>query len=366
MFIYFRFKSHVSIAKNSPLHRVKSGLSHTGICLLYLFTLCLGTAEASSAIQADEKFNGVSLESPPRAITEAVFKPIAELNANYVAIIPYAFSSTKDGDLDYNYFQQWWGEKPDGVRAMIEYARKNGLKVMLKPHVWVRGEGWPGDYDLASEAKWLEWQNNYREYILFYAQLAESQNVELFSVGTEYRKAAVKREAFWRTLIDEVRQVYSGKITYAANWDNFTNIPFWDKVDFIGIDAYFPLVFDKTPPVTKMVKAWHKDYEEIKALSKKYQKQVIFAEFGYKSVDGAAGNHWELHDNLAVNQQAQTNAYKALFKKFWDEEWFAGGFLWKWHLRPISETRVKTRFTPQGKHSEKAIREHFSQYPKEP
>lgn len=45
----------------------------------------------------------------------------------------------------------------------------------------------------------------------------------------------------WRELIAEMRKVYSGRLTYAANFDQYKEVGFWDALDLIGINAYFPL-----------------------------------------------------------------------------------------------------------------------------
>lgn len=45
----------------------------------------------------------------------------------------------------------------------------------------------------------------------------------------------------WRALIAEVRQVFHGQVIYAANFDQYREVGFWDALDGIGINAYFKL-----------------------------------------------------------------------------------------------------------------------------
>ena len=53
------------------------------------------------------------------------------------------------------------------------------------------------------------------------------------------------------------RAVYKGKLTYAANWDGeFEEVAFWDALDVIGVQAYFPLTEERVPSVTKLTQAW--------------------------------------------------------------------------------------------------------------
>jgi hypothetical protein len=58
-----------------------------------------------------------------------------------------------------------------------------------------------------------------------------------------------------------------------------------------------------------------------------------------------------------VNLDAQKIAYEAIYEKFWSEEWFAGGFLWKWYDYHESAGGMNNKnYTPQNKPAEDAIR----------
>ena len=230
------------------------------------------------------------------------------------------------------------------------------MKVMLKPHVWVLGEGWTGDYKVEGEENWKSWESDYKSYILHHASLAESLGVELFCVGTEYRMPARERPAFWRNLIAGVRKVYNGKITYASNWDNYNKIAWWDAVDYVGVDAYFPLTEEEDPGVEAIKAGWISLRSDLEAFSKKWGRKILFTEYGYQSANGGAGKHWEVDKSWEnTNMDLQSDAYKALYESLWDEDWFSGGFLWKWHLTSWGAEANKTRFTPQGKPAEKII-----------
>lgn len=50
----------------------------------------------------------------------------------------------------------------------------------------------------------------------------------------------------------DIRKEYPEKLNYTTNWDKYQNVPFWKDVDYIGIDAYFPLSENKTPSVMKL------------------------------------------------------------------------------------------------------------------
>ena len=310
-----------------------------------------------------DKINGVNFVGPPKPIPAEYMQSIKRVNANWVAIVPYAFSRQGQPSVNYNHSRQWWGERQEGVIATILYAQALGFKVMLKPHVWVMGQGWAGDFELKSEQDWKTWEKDYEAYILAYAKIADSMQVELLCIGTEYRKAVVKRAEFWKSLISKTRELYRGKLTYAANWDNYRSITFWDQLDFIGIDAYFPVCNHKTPQADSLVAHWSAEKDNIRKLHSRFDRPIIFTEYGYQSIDYAAGDHWKLRkDTLSVNLEAQANAYEGLYRVFWEEDWFAGGFLWKWHARndEVGGPDCK-RFTPQNKPASTVIMTWYSQ-----
>lgn len=98
-------------------------------------------------------------------------------------------------------------------------------------HLFVRGyepEGsLPEFLDLRSQAEraWAE-QVAYLD-----------QDDALAAVNARRRRLAGK----WRQLIAEVRERYSGVLTYAANFDQYELVAFWGELDLISINAYFPL-----------------------------------------------------------------------------------------------------------------------------
>lgn len=56
-----------------------------------------------------------------------------------------------------------------------------------------------------------------------------------------------KLDAHWRKLIGEVRKVFSGKLTFAANFDQYHEVGFWDALDWMGVNAYFKLRHELLP-----------------------------------------------------------------------------------------------------------------------
>jgi hypothetical protein len=216
---------------------------------------------------------------------------------------------------------------------------------------------------MSSEENWNALEDSYRSFILEYAILAQEVGAELFCIGTELEQFIVHRPAYWHQLIDDVRSVYKGKLTYAANWDEYKRVPFWSKLDYIGVDAYFPVSESKTPSVEESKVGWKKWKDELKGVSEKEKKKILFAEFGYRSVDYAGKEPWKSDYTMkTVNFEAQSNTTNALFEEVWQEEWFAGGFIWKWFIDHSKSGGLDdSQFTPQNKPVEELIRMHYRQ-----
>ncbi|MBT8253888.1 MAG: glycoside hydrolase, partial [Bacteroidia bacterium] len=223
-----------------------------------------------------------------------------------------------------------------------------------------------GSIEMDSEENWELLENSYRNFIIDYAKLADNLKVEMLCIGTELDRFVQRRPEFWSTLIKEIKSVYNGRLTYAANWDEFKRVPFWNELDLIGVDAYFPLSESKTPTVEDCREGWQNHKSTIVEISRKHRKPVLFTEFGYRSVDYTAKEPWNSDRRMnIVNLTAQSNAMTALFEEFWDEPWFAGGFVWKWfHNEEWIKADENSLFTPQNKPVEQVIKLNYSKFKK--
>ncbi|WP_062054455.1 glycoside hydrolase family 113 [Aquimarina longa] len=309
------------------------------------------------------KVNGISFVASPKEITSTEIDPVVKLNANWAAVMPFGFvKSLHTPSVVFNIEQQWWGERREGARKTIELLNNKEVTVMLKPQIWVwRGE-FTGNITMKTEKDWNIFEKSYEDFIMLYAALAEEMKVPLLCIGTELHTFVQKRPEFWKQLISKIRSVYKGQLTYAENWDQYTKVPFWDQLDYIGIDAYFPISERKTPTVEELKKGWKKYKKAIIALQSELKKPILFTEYGYRSIHFTAKEPWD-SSNVTENIDllAQHNALTALYEEFWDEPWFAGGFLWKWyHNHDEVGGETDNRFTIQNKPSEKLIKTFYS------
>jgi len=319
--------------------------------------------EYDNAVSPAEKMHGLTFVAPPEPFPENPMKAVNSVGATWISVVPYAYTRMDVPNVRFSeQGGQWWGERPEGVRETIRLAHEHGVKVMLKPQVYVP-YGWTGALDFKTDEDWTKWEDAYERYILRFAALADSTNTELFCIGTEFNNAIQKRPQFWTNVIKKIRVVYRGKLTYSSNWDDWARVPFWSDLDYIGLGGYFPLVDASTPEVPDLKTAWKPILERLKTLSQEKGKPVLFTEFGYLSVDGCGWRNWELERGIEgrnINEQAQANCLEALFATFQPETWWAGGFLWKWFPNMRGHEGYPERdYTPQGKLGEGVLKKWY-------
>ena len=332
-----------------------------------ILVLCVALVLCSCAatLPEFEKMNGVSFVAARDSITERHVQPLTTINANYAAIMPFGFvRDNTSPQVIHDTERQWFGETLGGTKQYIEQLRKRGIKIMLKPQLWYWHGKYTGTLEMTNEADWKVLETTYSDFILSYAKLAQELDVPLLCIGTELEQFVANREQYWNDLIVEIRKIYKGQLTYAANWDEYKRTPFWADLDFIGIDAYFPVSNMQTPTVEDCMEGWKKHLSGIEKMVNTYELPVVFTEYGYRSTDFTGKEPWDAnYDTGVVNLEAQANAMQALFETFWNQPWFAGGFVWKWfHYHDRVGGSENHMFTPQNKPVENVIKSVYSAY----
>ena len=323
-----------------------------------------------SCTQPSTQYKGVSWVGSPYKVTEKDMKPIANIGVNWIVQTPFGWQeSFNSPQIKLSTAgKYYWGETDEGIRVTHQHAKAYGIKTLLKPHLWLRGNGkgkWRSDIEMNSEEEWDLWFQSYTQFISHYATLAETYKIEALCIGTELHQTVVKKPEKWRTLIKHLRSIYSGKLTYAANWyKEYEEITFWDQLDFIGIQGYFPLSHSPSPSEKDLIEAWKIHLPKIESVSKAFNKKIVFTELGYKSTTDGAQKPWEWpehNENLVLNIDTQTRSYHAFFKTFWNKPWFDGVFFWKWFPNhSVSGGTENKGFTPQNKPAQIVIKQYFT------
>jgi hypothetical protein len=329
---------------------------------------------------------------------QAAMGQIIATGANTVTIIPNFFQENITSNSVYQRLgaedNRWDNESDtfEEVRQSILVAKERGLKVVLKPHVETeQPRAWRATFAPDDPKAWFD---SYKSMIVEYAKVAQEAGAEMFCIGTEMvsmtnpTKVTSDGKTYtqkWVEIINAVRAVYSGKVTYAATYEETPKVGFWDKVDYIGVDAYIPSSTINDPTVDQIVNAWIQPHfnpwirdifggksvvDYYKALSEHYGKQVIFTEVGYRSMDGANKDPGVFGGDGVYDPQEQVDGYTALFKVMenYGGQWLAGSFLWSYYsfenpMIPVADGGRGvpwTDYTTQHKPANNTVTEHYS------
>ena len=295
-----------------------------------------------------------------KGFSDLSMSSLTRTGCQYVAIIATWYQS------DYNVTEiKPGGNSPtdESIVHAIEQAHNLGLKVMLKPHLDLVKTGcWRGEIQFCEDVDWEKWFANYRDFIVHYAKLAEENDVEIFCIGVELSVPTTLKGDLWdKYVISEVKKVFTGPITYAANWnEEYQNITFWDKLDYAGLDAYFPLSDKDRPTMEDLREGWKQHMPAIEEWQKRINKPVILTEVGYKSSTGAAKAPWEHQLGPQVDLELQKDCYTAMFEAFWDEPWLYGIYWWYWGTNDRMGGSMDRGFNIQNKPAVEVVKEWYN------
>ncbi len=303
------------------------------------------------------------------------------------------------------------GTPSDGaILNLIDKIKSMGYKVMFYPMIFMNIEGKPWRGYMTGEStdvnNFFTKTNGYNSFINHYATLTKNK-VDAFIIGTEMKGLTSIQESSdnsfpavdeFISLATQVKATMgsSTKISYAADWSEYHSNDGWfnlDKlwassnIDFIGIDAYFPLsdepqnsIYDLTKTISgwesgegydwyysddertnkinfsndeyawKNIEYWwkntHTNPDDIATNWVPESKKIWFTEFGFPSVDGATNQPNVFynpdsvdggvprHSKGYVDILAQKLGIEATLKKWQDSDMVEEKILWAWDARP--------------------------------
>ncbi len=246
-----------------------------------------------------------------------------------------------------------WGTRDEEIERMLREAREVGLKVLVFPIVRVREQSNPGEWrgKLVPRDR-VAWWAAYRRFILHYARIAAKGRAALFSVGSELGNME-HEQLRWRALIEAVRGVFEGQLTYSANWDHFAYVRWWDALDYAGINAYHPVTLNPAATQAELEGAWRLIRATLQGwLALRVGKPLLFTEVGYPSVEGGAVRPYAHRAKGPVDLEEQRRAYAA-FTATWPGQ---HAFFWAWHGQGGPK---HIGYTPRGKPAEAVLRRFF-------
>ena len=250
--------------------------------------------------------------------------------------------------------------------AFIAKARAAGFKILIKPHVFSSqfydgSKRWRGSILMKSAADWKAWFAQYRAFIVAQATQAAADKVEMFSIGLEYVEATRGHAEEWRRIIKAVRAVYSGTLTYSADFNHETqNITWWDAVDVIGINGYFKMADRDSPELPTLMMGIVPHFARLAALAKKFNKKIVFTEIGFPSVPSAAIRPWQWPDGKeGPDPHLQERLFETAFAACGHADWCGGMYWWKYYEAP-EKTPHAIDYTPKNKPAEAVLKRWYT------
>ncbi len=170
-------------------------------------------------------------------------------------------------------FTDWYESYPEKVMLAA------GSQDILKSHYEVV---------LATSEAYLEWA-------------AETYyKADPFTSVTRVQERRALLYTLWEETIAGVREIFSGKLTYAANFDTYQNNSLWKLLDIMGINAYFQLRKDLSPLPSKELQdtldqAWISNFHDIRQFKERNEtpdQPLIFTELGYTYKENSSVEPW--------------------------------------------------------------------------
>lgn len=234
----------------------------------------------------------------------------------------------------------------ESLRHALRLAHDRGLQTVLKPHVDLLDDAWRGTIRPPDVDAWFD---TYRAMVHHHADLATETGAGALVVGTEL-SALVDREDAWRTTVAQARDRYDGPILYAANWDRYADIRWWDAVDRLGVDAYMPLTDRDDPTPERLARVWRREAAALGRFARREGVDLWLTELGVQSRDGANRTPWWSDGPQDLDEQA--HVLEAALEAVDGEPWIAGALLWRTAVDPSADL---DGFDILGKPAEEAV-----------
>ena len=312
---------------------------------------------------------------------------LAQTGANAVALnLQYGIDSVNSiAYADPNYT-----DSLDALSSTIQEALGYGRAVMVRPLINFVDPARNPEYD---QGEWRAYFNpsdpdaffaSYNQILLANAQVAQANGAQLLCIGAEIDQLCGPDYLdYWTDIIQSVRAVYSGDLTYAANWntatspwqgqhglpvgtgDLATQISFWDQLDYFGVDCYAPISDEPAPTLDDLVAGWTDTptdattaavtdglslIEYFQSVAARIGKPLLFTELGYESATDAASQPFGIATNV-VAPILQANLYQAFFQAWQqaDDGSLTGLYLWNWDPNAAEVGPDNgANFSPQG------------------
>jgi hypothetical protein len=119
---------------------------------------------------------------------------VRAMGATWVSVMPFGYLSGPTSTALRTSYDRPGAERDEALRATIRQAHAVGLRVLLKPHLWVSGS-WPGAVDPPRDDDAAALIDAWGALTLHYAELAAQEGVEALTLGVEMDRLARRAPA---------------------------------------------------------------------------------------------------------------------------------------------------------------------------
>jgi len=332
------------------------------VFLLSGFAIGIVPAQAAASAWPDK---GVSIQPrwntdfSSQTFQQSVRNAAAVGVNNVTLVVPYCQSNVGSTDIGN------CGNTPTDQSLIdgINFVKSLGMKVTLKVHDFPNDGQWSAFINPGDRGTWFA---NYSALLNHLGTIAQQHGVYEIVIGNELLSMTEStvnstNTQNWVSMIGNLRRVYSGRLSYGANWGgdpNFTDekdhIDFWGSLDDIGISGYFNLSDNLQASWSGILT------NEIAPLHSRFNKPILFTEIGYKALDAAHQHPWMWWQGGSPNLQEQANDYDALFSFWGGVPYFSGVSLWQWSSDPNAGGVNDGDYTPQGKPAQDVMAKWFA------
>ncbi|HZL85287.1 MAG TPA: hypothetical protein VFD07_07930 [Candidatus Krumholzibacteria bacterium] len=308
-------------------------------------------AKAGATTAPDAKVHGIVLSTHGGGQDwgseniESTMADLRAVGATWVSIHPYARIG-EDGMVAFRPIDP--SAPPAHLARPIAAAHAAGLEIAITPHLahWGSKFSWAGDIEFATAEEWQRFFDTYTTWVVTLARACP--DADGFVLGTEIDRT-LGHEERWRELIRQVRAVTSAPLTYGANWTDYARVPFWDALDAIGVQAYFPLADSVGASAAEIEAGWAARMTELREFAAKKNRRIVFTELGYNRAFAAPVRPWEAAVDGVEAEDVQEACLRIALAAVEREPCVAGAFLWKWFPNPHPVGRNFQLATPRLK-----------------
>jgi hypothetical protein len=280
--------------------------------------------------------------------SDVALAKMATTGANWVALnIPLTQDNASSEDI---HSDPVLTPTVDALGHAVDEAHRQHLHVMLRPIVVAKDGTSRGDFLPPSAGKWMV---SYTAALLPYLDVARTHHIDMVSLGSGYSR--IESGAAWGDLIRHARAGFSGSLTYGAahapgaGGGGYQAVPFWATLDYVGIEAFFPVATSTGQTVQDFKHGWQNVATEIQTWARTGSsgKPILFTAVGLPALAGAGVQPGKIDMAAPVDTMVQVADCQAFFETFASQAWLTGAFWYAWEAQSVNSSRPANAYAVQ-------------------